>query len=569
MVALDKDEIKTGIAANPVGFYGPLVGGLKGDGGSRWTARCPLHPDSDPSLTIYADGTWYCFGCNDGGDGLDFIGKRLHLDFPEALRESAGRLGLAGNARKPGAKQGAIRYEVRDADGRLLGTHCRLDLPGGKKVWWKPRGVKPAELPLWNTLPALATDPALPVVVAEGEKAADALMASGQPAVGTYGAAVLPCEASLRPLLGRSVVLWPDNDQAGRDHMQRIAERLTQMGCTPHRVNWPDAPEKGDAADFVAQHSPEELRDLLAAAVPCGTACGPPRKRDSSRIWTATELQNATFPEPRWIIPGLLPEGMTLFGGRAKLGKSWAALQIAHAVGTGGTVFGAPVETRRVLYLALEDGPRRVRSRMVAQRWGAVDAVCFAYEAEPTELERLVDESGCQLLIVDTLSRLFDLDQDDVQPVTKALGQLQRMAQDQHLSVLVTDHHSKRGGGDPISDLLGSTGKGAVADTIWGLYRTRGQRDATLKIVGRDVEDSELRLSWDDHACCWQRAQVEFCGKHDAAVFEALTAGPAGVSEIARRIGVNKGVLVEPLARLVNTGRLRIDPTTKKYSGGG
>lgn len=292
----------------------------------------------------------------------------------------------------------------------------------------------------------------------------------------------------------------------------------------------------------------------------------PAAKSDFERLWTAAELLRTDFPDVKYIAPGLLPEGLALLGGRAKLGKSWLALQLACAVGSGGRMFDLQVEQRQVLYLALEDGPRRIKKRMKLQQWPTLENVSFGYEAAPDRLGRMVDETGCQLLIIDTFSRFFNLDQQDVQPVTNALGKLQRFAGERDITILVIDHHNKAGTGDPIQDLLGSTGKGASADTVWGLYRDRGQRDACLKVVGRDMEDADLRLAWDPELHCWQLVADDAPGKHDAAIFAALKEGPAGVSELARRMKVSKGVLPETLARLVNRGLLNVDPATKRYS---
>ena len=107
------------------------------------------------------------------------------------------------------------------------------------------------DLPLYgaedlNALPDGAT-----VVVTEGEKAAQALVSKGIPAVGTVTAAGgTPSLATLRPLVRLSPILWEDNDEVGRGHMARIAARLHELGCqTIKMVSWPDAPCGGDAAD--------------------------------------------------------------------------------------------------------------------------------------------------------------------------------------------------------------------------------------------------------------------------------------------------------------------------------
>jgi hypothetical protein len=84
------------------------------------------------------------------------------------------------------------------------------------------------------------------VVVTEGEKAADALLRLGIAAAGIVtGAKATPSDDSLRPLLGRSVVLWPDADDAddaGERHMTRIATRLVALVVTPRIIWWADAP---------------------------------------------------------------------------------------------------------------------------------------------------------------------------------------------------------------------------------------------------------------------------------------------------------------------------------------
>ena len=85
--------------------------------------------------------------------------------------------------------------------------------------------------------------------------------------------------------------------------------------------------------------------------------------------WTPKELLQTTFPELDWIVPNLLPEGFSILGGRPKVGKSWLAMQISHAVITGGQVFGQKVSKGKVFYLALEDNPRRLHRRMRQQHW--------------------------------------------------------------------------------------------------------------------------------------------------------------------------------------------------------
>jgi hypothetical protein len=91
------------------------------------------------------------------------------------------------------------------------------------------------------------------VYLVEGERAADALIWAGVAAVATVtGASAIPTDVSLQPLVGLRPQLWADADGPGQAHMHKIATRLAALGCPQiDLVTWPDAPEKGDAVDFI------------------------------------------------------------------------------------------------------------------------------------------------------------------------------------------------------------------------------------------------------------------------------------------------------------------------------
>jgi RecA-family ATPase len=81
--------------------------------------------------------------------------------------------------------------------------------------------------------------------------------------------------------------------------------------------------------------------------------------------FTAAELMAMELPPVRWVIPDILPEGVTFLAGKPKMGKSWMALGLGIAVATGGVALGTKqVEQGEVLYLALEDNRRRIHNRL-------------------------------------------------------------------------------------------------------------------------------------------------------------------------------------------------------------
>jgi len=230
----------------------------------RGKTHCPCHNDEKPSLnlTVAHDGT-ILLRCHAGCQNRDVI---------RALQDR-GLWPRRERRERPAARE--TRYELRDVEGTLVAVHVRLDGPDGKRMWWElPDGTKGLggrrveELPLYG-VDKVGDVPE--VVVVEGEKACTALQRIGLPTVGTVtGASVTPSDDVLRPLIGRRVFLWPDNDEPGRAHMERIAARLRALGCADIRwVEWPDAPPHGDAADFTKRGgTADDVRQLLAAARP-------------------------------------------------------------------------------------------------------------------------------------------------------------------------------------------------------------------------------------------------------------------------------------------------------------
>src|SRR6266545_8011223 len=97
--------------------------------------------------------------------------------------------------------------------------------------------------------------------------------------------------------------------------------------------------------------------------------------------WAADELMAVTFPEPQWAVPGILAEGVSLLAGPPKVGKSWLSLGLGLTVAAGGKAFGRiDVHGGPVLYLALEDTPRRLQTRMskILGGWPAPRALTLA-----------------------------------------------------------------------------------------------------------------------------------------------------------------------------------------------
>lgn len=68
---------------------------LKPAGGGSLKGLCPFHDERSPSFHVTpAKGFWHCFGCQEGGDVIDFVRKVDHLSFSEAVEKLANRTGI-------------------------------------------------------------------------------------------------------------------------------------------------------------------------------------------------------------------------------------------------------------------------------------------------------------------------------------------------------------------------------------------------------------------------------------------------------------------------------------------
>ena len=260
----------------------------------------------------------------------------------------------------------------------------------------------------------------------------------------------------------------------------------------------------------------------------------PPEVRKRKTRFTTAELLSTEFPEPNWAIPGLLPEGLDILGGRPKIGKSWLLMQIAHAVGTGGRFFDKPVKAGNVLYIAFEDSPRRIKNRALTQGiphdaninwrfdWGPFQGVGMG------DLLIEINRQKIGTIIIDTLTRgLPGVDQTkDMVTIQRVYDQLQTIAMENGIVIITSDHCRKLGitNHDPIDDIINTTSKTAIADAVLALYKTHSKVEANLMGRGRDFEDIDLLIKWDPTTCSWQslgNAEEAITSQNDAAVLQA------------------------------------------------
>jgi len=90
--------------------------------GRSWMARCPMHGERTPSLSVSPEkGVYYCFGCHRSGDAISFVQEMDNLDFVGAVESLASRAGITLHYTK--SDEGAVRARKRkltDAVGKAV-----------------------------------------------------------------------------------------------------------------------------------------------------------------------------------------------------------------------------------------------------------------------------------------------------------------------------------------------------------------------------------------------------------------------------------------------------------------
>ena len=96
-----RTELDELLLAIPAATYVRELAGLEPRRDGK--VNCPFHADDTPSLQLYEDGTFYCYGCRAGGSIYDFAGALWSLEakgraFLELRARLAASFGLGAGA---------------------------------------------------------------------------------------------------------------------------------------------------------------------------------------------------------------------------------------------------------------------------------------------------------------------------------------------------------------------------------------------------------------------------------------------------------------------------------------
>jgi len=467
-----------------------------------WKARCPVHGGEDFDSLSVAEGTdgRVLLTCHSKGcafsEILHVIGLRVPDAFPpERVIEFQGMRLVTREPDQSDQGEPEDVYDYTDENGALVFQVCRFGdgpgktfrqrMPDGNGGWqWSVSGID--SKPLYR-LPSVLEVEA--VFVVEGEKDVDNLVERGVAATTSAQGSGAASYSDWRPLAGKVIVLLPDNDEAGRRHMDEVGRLLTDLEAAEVRLlELPGLSPKGDVSDWLEDGGTVDELRRLADKAPTWQA----RSETNGSIWrTLGEyLDNPELMQaPEVLVEGMAWSGrITMLAAREKAGKSTLA-----AFGAAGVTHLGP---GAVLWLNLEESPHETVTRFRdfgAHREGVIISEFLSDRV--SYLTAMTAEVRPKLIVVDTLvawgaDRVTDWNSAaQVAPVMQGFQNLAR----QHGCAILILHHGKKSDGK----YRDSTAIGAAVDVI--IEMTPDERDSNvrrLRAVGRwSVEPRTLR--WD------------------------------------------------------------------------
>ena len=229
----------------------------------------------------------------------------------------------------------------------------------------------------------------------------------------------------------------------------------------------------------------------------------------------AETLMTTPMEPLKFIVSGLLPEGLHVLAGSPKIGKSWLALWICLQVAKGEKVWGFETLRSKVLYLCLEDSFVRIQSRLFEITDEAPSTLYFAIMSDAighgleNQIESFIKEHpGTGLIVIDTLQKVRKTVSTNVNPYAADyddINALKQIADRHHLAILLVHHLRKTGDADPLNMISGTSGIAGGSDTNFVLQKDkRTGNTAKLICTGRDIEGRELFLEFNKNNFLWE-----------------------------------------------------------------
>jgi hypothetical protein len=302
-------------------------------------------------------------------------------------------------------------------------------------------------------------------------------------------------------------------------------------------TDWADSQIKTHLTALVSSLCPDKAKVHRAETVEIeqlikycrkksGVAIDLPSADWKAKAITAEELRDKEFPPVQWAVDGVIPEGLCVFAGDPKVGKSLVAVDICSAIASGVKAFGnRTCVAGGAVYVSLEDPERRVKARIATQcdRWpasfrlvtGGIPTVGDDFFKTLNEMMMIWPDTRC--IVFDTLSYIVPTKpngKSDYEHYYKFLGPIHDWAMENQVAVVVITHTNKGqaiSGENVFSKIMGSQAISGCADSMLLLQKNHAKTnpkdptiaDGFLHLQGRELGQDCIALDFDQEEMRW------------------------------------------------------------------
>lgn len=507
-----------------------LIAGVGSQHAFKGTScRCPFHDDKHASAGIFQSDDGWKFKCQTCGACGDYFDVKALLSGTTATQEiqaiqTGGKPTIATTGHT-GGKEATTYRTIEEAEAGYLGKYqlkhtytdkyivYRLARGDGKyfqPIYWNGTawqvGEKPGIQPLYN---AGAVAGASTVLFVEGEKCVDAMTSIGVPCVTTpFGAGASKSKQfDYSPLIGKTVYLWPDNDEVkngestGLAHMRRVSLSLESLGIKCHMVNIEPLalPVKGDVVDYLATLTGTDtdkkraIWKAMSAAKPTGARAELMESIDDieSGVYSSIPTPWRTLHNmARFSTPGQV----TVVVGEPGAGKSFFLIECAsHWVDMGIPFAFYALEDPRTFHIRRALAQRSTIPQMTDADWikdnadGAraimtehadfTDKLGAGLSGEPDEaitkdnlIEWITEKiaKGARVIIIDPITMTRGKIKEKYLEDEALMDKVKVLAASHKVSIILATHPTKEDGEPSLNAISGGASVGRFAHkVIW------------------------------------------------------------------------------------------------------
>lgn len=511
-MSINTQQLKTEIPVDQ--YYSGYLGEPESDNRNHKVYFCPFHNDNNtPNFTVYPDGGYKCYACEESGDVISFHEHQTGLPFSAAIKDLASKYAPHLLTKiKPYKEERMIvaEYDYQNKDEEVVFQVVRYQpkdfrqrRPDGKDGWiWNLKGVDP----ILYRLPELISHSG-PIYICEGEKDADLLWSKGIPATTCPMGAGRWKNSFNEYLEGNDAIILPDNDDVGVKHGHAIAQSLQGTAKSIKVVRLSGLDEHGDVSDYLSSHTIEDLHGEVDECDYFDPSTALKSLKTLKSDWEEIEKFSSGHPPEikADVLPGVfgdfakslaaateVPEGLTVFG---VLGTVSATISHRFSVSP---KQGWEEPTNLYLLAALPPGNNKSSILKACSyplvQWEKEQAEKLGPEIKQAISERKTTEEIINKLRKDASRQTdHDLRKFEIHEVTQMEAELQDppvlpqiFVTDATPESLALNTHEQKGRFAIITD------EGGIIEIVSGLY-TRGQANINILLNGIDGGPVRIR----------------------------------------------------------------------------